>query len=200
MLYNILMPKPKSPRLKIHLDLLKPQSNPVKIYLKLFQWLLSTGRYIFIFVEALVLLAFLARFKLDADLADLNTAIEAQKPYIQSLHSYDIRIRQTQLKLASIATIDSSNPDYAETIKRIADQTPFNIKINSLALEKDLAKIKIKINGESKSNSDIGFFIAGLKSDNYFSLINLASIGVEENTTKFTIDAQGTLQSGEKTL
>lgn len=194
------MPKPKSPRLKIHLDLLKPQSNPVKIYLKFFQWLLSTGRYIFIFVEGLVLIAFLMRFKLDADLANLNTAIEGQKPYIESLKSYDTRIRQTQLKLSSISTLDSSNPDYAQAIKRIAIQTPVNIKIISLTLEKDVAKINIKMNGEATTNSDVGFFIVGLKSDNYFSSINLASISVEEKITRFTIDASGTLQSGEKSL
>lgn len=194
------MPKPKSPRLKIHLDLLKPQSNPVKIYLKFFQWLLSTGRYIFIFVEGLVLIAFLMRFKLDADLANLNTAIEGQKPYIESLKSYDIRIRQTQLKLTSISTLDSSNPDYAQAIKRIAMQTPVNVKIISLILEKDVAKINIKMNGEATNNSDVGFFIAGLKSDNYFNNVNLASISVEEKITKFTIDASGTLQSGEKSI
>ncbi len=56
-------------KLAIHLNLLKPQSNPEQLPIKLFRWLLLSGRYIFVFVEALVLIAFAARFKLDADIA-----------------------------------------------------------------------------------------------------------------------------------
>lgn len=189
------MPKPNSVRLKIHLDLLKPQSNPVKIYLKLFQWLLSTGRYIFIFVEGLVLLAFLARFKLDADLANLTTAIEEQIPYVERLRPYDLRIRQTQLKLTNITSIDSSNPSYKDAIAKIALQTPVGIRILSINLDKDVGKINIVINGESTKNSDVGFFIRGLKTDSYFSNANLASISVEKKIIKFTINASGSLQA-----
>src|SRR3989344_3939157 len=103
------MPKPKSTKLIINFDLLKPQSNPEKTSVKILRWLLSTGRYIFIFVEAVVLIAFITRFKLDEDLASKNEAIKQQVPYIQSLKSTENLIRQTQLKIASINSIKNSN-------------------------------------------------------------------------------------------
>src|SRR3989344_1083063 len=113
------MPRPKS-KIAITLDLLKPQSNPQKIPIKILHWLLSTGRYIFIFVEIIVLAAFFARFKLDADLAAKKDIIEEQIPYIESLKSYEILIRQTQLKLSTIKAFYATQPDYTQILKKIA--------------------------------------------------------------------------------
>ena len=73
------MPKAKIIKFPaINLDLLRPQSSPEKLFSRLLRWLLSTGRYIFIFVEALVLIVFISRFKLDDDLASKKEAIEQQ--------------------------------------------------------------------------------------------------------------------------
>src|SRR5688500_12046830 len=106
------MPKPESPKLVINLDLLKPQSDPEKILVKFIRWLLKAGRYIFIFVEAIVLIAFITRFKLDEDLASKKEAIEQQIPYIESLKPYEILIRQNQLKLATIDSFYKTYPNY----------------------------------------------------------------------------------------
>src|ERR1035437_695532 len=103
------MPKSQNPKLVIRLDLLKPQSNPEKVFLKLIRWLLSTGRYIFIFVEAIVLIAFATRFKLDSDLSSKRDAIEQQIPYLESLKPTETLIKRTQLKLS---TIDNSQKTY----------------------------------------------------------------------------------------
>ena len=105
------MPKSR-PKLTIKLNLLRPQSNPEKLPLKLIRWLLYSGRYIFILVNALVLIAFGARFKLDGDLASKKEAIEEQIPYIESLKLYEILIRETQLKLSTIEGTKKSSLDW----------------------------------------------------------------------------------------
>jgi len=130
------MPKAKH-KLAINLNLLKPQSNPEKLPVKLIRWLLSSGRYIFVLVNALVLIAFGTRFKLDADLADKKYKIEEQIPYIDSLRPYEIIIRETQLKLLTIDTVKKSSPDWAATLKKIADQTPTSIKITNINIKRD---------------------------------------------------------------
>src|SRR3990167_2341698 len=112
------MPK-KTLKTGINLDLLKPQSNPEKITVKVFRWLLSTGRYIFIFVEAIVLIAFILRFKLDADLAEKKEAIEQQIPYIESLKPYEVLIRESQLKISTMRASKSEVIDYPQTLKKI---------------------------------------------------------------------------------
>lgn len=185
------MPRSKT-RSSISPNLLKPQSNPEKLPVRLLRWLLSSGRYIFIFVEAVVLIAFGARFKLDADLASKKEAIEAQIPFIESLKPYEILIRQTQLKLSTISNTKRTNIDWPIILKKIADQAPSGLKINTLNLEKNVANATISINGEALTNNDLSTFVAGLKEDNTFSKINLASVSLESEIIKFTVEAVAT--------
>lgn len=182
------MPKFK-PTLAIKFNLLKPQSNPEKLPVRLLRWLLSTGRYLLIFVEALVLIAFIARFKLDADLAAKKEAIEEQIPYIESLKPYEILIRQTQLKLSTIGNIKKNTLDWAIILKKIADQTPTNTTLISINMTKDIDNITIRMTGSTQINSDLANFIAGLKEDNAFSNINLGSVSLEQGVIKFAVDA-----------
>lgn len=182
------MPK-KSPKLSIHLDLLKPQSNPEKLLVRSVRWVLSTGRYLLVFVEALVLIAFIGRFKLDGDLASKKEAIEQQISYIEALKNYEILIRQTQFKLGAIASAKTNLVDYPAIFKKIADQTPTGIKITSLNLEKKIGQANIQINASAKSNNDVTSFVAGLREDQAFSEVNLTSIVLDQGVISFTITA-----------
>lgn len=179
------MPK-KSSFVKINLDLLKPQSEPQRVALKLFKWLLSSGRFLVIIVEVLVLVAFLIRFKLDADLASTKEAIEQQVPYIESLAADEVLIRQTQFQLSSIRHIRSDSVDLAEVIKKIASKTPSSIILKTIQLQKD-DKMNIKINGSAGENSAVASFMAGLKSETSFTDLNLADVSIEGNNINFTI-------------
>lgn len=183
------MPKPQNPKLAIHLDLLHPQSNPEKLPVRLIRWLLSTGRFIFVFVEALVLLAFIARFKLDADLASKKEAIEQQIPYIESLKPYEIFIRQTQLKLSTIDSIKTNSMDYSVILKKIADQTPVGVKIVSLNLKKNIDSTTVQINAQAQTNNALTVFTTGLKGDPIFSDVNLTSVGLEQGVINFSVSA-----------
>lgn len=182
------MPKTKI-NLHIKLDLLKPQGNPEKFFTKLIHWLLSSGRFIFVFVEALVLIAFAARFKIDADLAAKKEAIEEQIPYIESLKPYELLIREVQLKLLTINNTRKNSPDWPNIFKKIADQTPAGIKINSINLEKSVDIANIHITGQTTNNYDLTSFTTGLKSDPAFNSVNLIGVGLEQGIIKFTIDA-----------
>ncbi len=180
------MPK-KNPKLAIHLDLLKPQSNPEKLLVQLFHWVLFTGRYILIIVEGIVLIAFIARFKLDGDLASKKEAIDQQIVYIEALRSYEILIRQTQFKLSTIAEAKTNSIDYPTILKKISDQTPAGVKITSLNLGKTTGQTNFQINAEAKANTDVTSFISGLRGDQTFSEVALTSIGLDQGTINFTV-------------
>lgn len=184
------MPKQKNPKLAIHLDLLKPQSNPEQLVTKLLRWLLSSGRFIFVFVEALVLIVFIARFKLDEDLASKKEAIEGQIPYIESLKQFEILTRQTQLKLTAISSFRKTLTDYPQILKNIANQTPSGIKVISIKLEKNNTSVTIQLNGTASNNNDLATFISGLKQDQLFADVNLTSIGVDKGILNFSIKAK----------
>lgn len=194
------MPKPKS-GLTINLDLLKPQSNPEKFLVRLMKWLLSTGRFIFIFVESLVLIAFIARFKLDADLASKKEAIEEQIPYIDALKSSEVLIRQTQFKLSTIESIKTTSADFATILNKISSQTPTDVKITNINLVKNIDNISIHINAQTQSNNNLTNFTTGLKEEEGFSNVNLVSVSLEQNSLHFTIDLVAKLVSaGGKSL
>lgn len=192
------MSKPGS-KLTINLNLLKPQGNPEKFPVKLFRWLLASGRYIFVFVEALVLIAFAARFKLDADIASRKEAIEEQIPYIESLKSYEILIRQTQLKLSTINNVQTNSPDFSIVLKKIAGQVPASVKITAINIERNVNMATIHITGQTSVNGDLANFISGLKEDNTFSNVSLVNVGLEQGIVKFTLDASAKVtRTGEK--
>lgn len=195
------MPKSQNPKFAIRLDLLKPQSNPEKIFIKLMRWLLSSGRFIFIFVEAIVLIAFVGRFKLDADLATNKEAIEQQIPYIESLAPYETSIRQTQFKLGTLNSFYATYADYPQILKKIADQTPFGVKIISINLEKSVSQVAIRLNATAQSNNDLATFLGGLKQDPLFQDVVITSIGFDKGSLNFSISAQAKLVTlGEKSL
>lgn len=194
------MPKPHNPKLAIRLDLLRPQSNPEQIYVKLIRWLLSTGRFIFIFVEGIVLIAFIARFKLDADLAAKKESIEQQIPYIESLKPYEILIRQTQLKISTMESVRQNYVDFAKVLKKIADQTPTGLRITNLSIDRNLSKASIQLSGQAQSNNDVATFVGGLKQDPSFSAVNITSIGLEKTNLIFSLSAQADTISGGKSL
>ncbi len=191
------MPKTK-PKLTIRLDLLKPQSNPEKILVKLLRWLLSSGRYIFVLVNALVLIAFGARFKLDADLATKKEAIEEQIPYVESLKPYELLIRETQLKLSTIDTVKKSSLDWTATFKKIADQTPISVKITSINIKKAVGSATFSIAGQTPFSRDLTNIITGLKEENAFSNVNLTSVALEQGIINFTISASTKLTGSKE--
>lgn len=194
------MPKSK-PTLTINLNLLKPQSNPAKLPVRLITWLLSSGRYIFAVVNALVLIAFITRFKLDADLVSKNEAIAEQVPYIESLRPYELLIRDTQLKLSTIDAVKKNALDWQLLLKKIADQVPASIAITGINIDNNIGSATIHISGQTQFTSDITSFVTGLKEDNTFSGVSLSSISLEQGAIKFAIDTSAKLTaSGGKSL
>ncbi len=179
----------KNPKLSINLDLLHPQGNPEKLASKLIRWLLSSGRYIFIFVEAIVLIAFFTRFKFDADLAEKKESIEQKIPFIESLKPYEVVIRQTQQKISNLGSFYKDSTDYSKILTEIANSTPKGVTISNISLEKEVGKVTIQINATSQSNTDLSGFITALKKAQSFSAVNLAGIGLEGNVINFTINA-----------
>ncbi len=190
------MPKPKQ-GLTLNLNLLKPQSNPEKLPVKFVRWLLSSGRFIFVAVNAIVLIAFGARFKLDSDLSSKKDAIEEKIPYIESLKPYEILIRETQLKLATIDTVKKSSPDWPAVFQKIADQTPSNVKVINISIKKDVGGAGVNITGQTQVSSDITNFVTGLKGEDSFSKVNLAGVEQEQGVIKFTIEASAKLTSSK---
>lgn len=174
---------------KIRINLLYPQNIPQKLSVKFFKWLLSIGRYIAVFVEIVVLLAFAARFKLDAELNVINEEINKQIPYLEEQVKDEVLIRQTQFKLTQAKTEFALSPKWQEIISKIAAQTPQSVIFNTLIFEHQVnsSNLIFRINGKALTNNDLALLVSGLKSESKFQDIDLSNISLEDDGITFTI-------------
>ena len=180
------MPK-KSAGIKINLDLLRPQSQPQQLAVKIFKWLLSSGRFLIIVVEIVVLGAFLFRFKLDADIATTREAIEEQIPFIDSLNSDEKLIRKTQFQLTTIKTTKQSSPDFAKILDNISKQTPGGVTLSTLNMGNGIGNVSLKLVATATDNTQLNSFISGLKSTNLFRDLTLVDVSFESGLINFTL-------------
>jgi Tfp pilus assembly protein PilN len=180
------MPKIKSNPL-LDINLLKPQGESQKILVQLVRWMLSAGRYLIIFVEIIVLGAFLIRFTLDTEIADNKDSINQQLPFVKALKQDETLIRQTQFQLHSLQTLRAGQPDYVALLARISNQTPDGITITSLNIQNNSGKLILKINGTAQNNDQIATLIYGLRSDSAFSGVNLDAVNLDQGVVNFDI-------------
>lgn len=174
----------------ININILSPQGNPEKVAVRLTKWALSAGRYLIIFVEIIVLGAFLSRFKFDNDLSETKEKIKHQIPYIQSKLPDENSVRKLQFQLATAKTILNSRLDYTALLRQVSQQTPPGIHLLTLNIEKTSTGSTLKLSGRSESNSDVTRFIAGLKRGGAFSNVLLASASLDQSIISFSATAQ----------
>ncbi|MBI2594057.1 PilN domain-containing protein [Candidatus Daviesbacteria bacterium] len=178
----------QSQRLRIKLNLLHPKELQMKLPERFLKWLISYGRFIVIFVEIIVVAAFLSRFKYDADLDELKRKINQDLPYVEGLSTDEALIEQTQNRLALIDKTYLASDLWQETIVNLSSLTPSSIQFRGLTLEeKDEKNIAFRINGSTISNTDLGVFLNNLRTQDYLRDINLTNIGFEDDQILFTV-------------
>lgn len=169
-------------------NLLIHKEDQPKIYIRLLKWLLSSGRFIVVFVELLTIGAFVYRYKLDSDLIEIQEKIKEAIPYVQSLKQDEILIRQTQFQLSTIKQVKGSAPGFTNAILKISQLTPKNIILTNITLDRSqtFPKTALTITGQTPSNTELSAFIKALQKDPTFFGITLTNISFE-GQTNFTI-------------
>lgn len=187
------MPKKPAPKnfSGIHLNLLYPQGSEKKIYLTFLHWLITYGRFIIIFVELIVLVAFGLRFSYDAQLADLKDKIKKQAEVLERLVIDEPRIVQTQKKLDFIKKSYASVPNWQEVFQQLANEMPLTVRLTSLAVEQDLSAatptINFRLSAKTNSINDLGYFLKNLRENKIFKETTLQNITIEQGQIIFNI-------------
>lgn len=181
------MAAPKFPNL-FGVNLLVHLGEQEKLYTKLIKWALSSGRFIVIFVEIITISAFVYRYKLDADLADIQDQINERIPYISSLAEDEILIKNTQFQINNIVKLKDEKANFVTALNNLSKIIPQSIKLSNISFDRGLAypKTAVTIIGQSPSNLELSIFIKELQRDPNFSNINLTNISFETQT-QFTI-------------
>lgn len=170
------------------INLLAHQDQELNFQTRFLKWVLTSGKYIVIVVEVVVVGALVYRYKLDSDLAGIQDKIKQEVPYIKSLQKDEQEIRLTQFQLASIKQIKSQNPDYVKTLNLIASLSPQAIKLTNISFDQTqfFPKTTFSISGVTSSNLEVSNFIKALKSSPSFTEITLSNITFQGQTS-FTI-------------
>lgn len=181
------MAAPRKSSLK--LNLLVHQGNQPRVHERLIRWLLSSGRFLIILVELLVITGFVTRFKFDADLADLHDQIKQQIPYIESLKNQEVLIRQTHLRLAAVSKARIESPNWSEILSIIIKLAPVNINLNNVSLDRSQSfpKISLNLTGRSPSNIELAAFVKALQKDPTFADISLNNVSFDQQQIIFNI-------------
>jgi len=117
------------------INLLPPTDFEMSFWGKFLKWAVTAGRYIIIVTELVVIVAFLSRFKLDQDVADLVNTLEAEKNVLEAQQSTEAEFRRVQARLASVGQMVSSQLEARNKAEMVAAKIPLEVKLLSMRLE-----------------------------------------------------------------
>ena len=156
-------------------------------------WALSIGRYIVIFTELIVILAFLSRFKLDRDLTDLNQMVLDGSSYVKSYDDLEIKYKKIQEKVNFLDYVNKQNL-HPEVLKKLTAHLPPDVRLDEIGvLNGDL-----KIKGISLSNSGFTQFLQRLEGDSIFDNISITKISASDTDSGIEFDVSSKIKGLEK--
>ena len=182
---------------KKEINLLPKEEFEKKPLGKFLIWALNVGRWIVIVTELIVILAFLSRFKLDRDIADLYESIRTKQAIIAASASFEKDFRFFQNRLATIDQLTRDQFKTGEIIAAVAAATPPEVALDTLSVEKQ----ELKLSGLALSETGLKVLINALSSSPLFSEIELGNVGRKLETDaaiKFNLTAKIKTSTGGK--
>lgn len=159
---------------KSEIELLPQEEWEKTSFGKLLKWLLTVGRYIVIFTELIVILAFLSRFKFDRDLTDLYEQIEQKQAIIQSSGEFESDFRFLQQQLSTIEGLRKKQLKTNQLLEEISALTPIDVSFSDLTITGD----KASFTASALSEAGLATFINNLKKSSRFTNLDIGSLNI----------------------
>jgi len=102
---------------------------------KVSTWALSIGRWIVIITELIVILAFMARFKLDRDNSNLIEDINQKQAVIKAFSDFETIFRQTQTRLSTLSQATSQQKNVDLVLAELGKSIPTDVALVDVQLE-----------------------------------------------------------------
>jgi hypothetical protein len=142
----------------------------VSFWGKALKWALSTGRYIVIITEIVVIGAFLSRFKLDKDISDLSEHITGQKAHLDALANTEKKFLGLQTRLATASAILATEKPYAALINDFLLANPNeNVSFTTINLVSDT----LTLTGSTPSQENLVKLVDWCKNHPLYKSLNL---------------------------
>ena len=153
---------------------------------KFINWALRFGRYIVLFTQLIVILVFMARFKLDHDLAGINEELEKKQIVVEASAELENELRFLQKRLSAINRIQSQALKPSLIINELNKITPIDVTYSELIINQNSLALK----ATSLSNPGVATFLNGLNESEFFEQIDLRTIssgGIKNPGLKFEV-------------
>ncbi|HBC72337.1 MAG: hypothetical protein UX91_C0001G0046 [Candidatus Amesbacteria bacterium GW2011_GWB1_47_19] len=142
---------------------------------KLLKWAITSGRYIIIVTELVVILAFLSRFKLDSDLVNLNEEINGKVNILNGYAPLEQEFIQRQARLEALDKLLAGRYSPRDKMDKLAEKVPPELKLAILDMDQE----KITSEANSLGEQALGTFITGLGKDPTWKSIELTQVSEE---------------------
>lgn len=139
--------------------------------------MIGTARIIVIFVELIVIGAFVIRVIIDVQAKELDKTIETTEATLGILQASENKFRTIQQKAQAFEDIYTGSPTYVEVITEVNKYLPKN----AIEINVQIDTNKIAISGLA-SDSTLGESEAGYKSSSYFDKVELKKFETGTNT------------------
>ena len=142
------------------------------------------GRYIVILTELVVIAAFLSRFKLDRDYADLGDKITGKKAVLTAMANTESNFRLTQERLTALRKIINNQFKATAAIDRIMEKLPLGAEIVGLTASAQEVTIEARV----ESDTVVGELINRLAQEPAWKEVTLVNVsGDKQQGMRFSL-------------
>lgn len=178
------MPAKKEP------SLLPESENAASVSARLIRWLTTVGRFIIVFTELFVVLAFLSRFYFDRKNADISETVRQQKAILETTKQFesDYTLLQQRLKFIQNFNANSQNK-LTDRLLSLSQSAPPEIVFSSLTIPDAQSKtLTANLTVSAPSQAGIVDFVTNLTLNSEVDSIDIQKIEKKDNDTSYTLN------------
>lgn len=150
---------------------------------KFLHWSISTGRWIVVFTDLVVICAFLSRFYFDTKLANLYDEIKQGQTIIEANSAFEKSFRFLQKKVVLVENLLGKKFDVEKQADLISAVLPGDVILTSFSFNKE----GLSLSGDAYSEVGMSLFLKNLLSSPQISKVNISDLSIGEKDGKKAI-------------
>ncbi len=174
--------------LKKEISLVPGEGNSGSIGDRIIYWVSNVLRYIMVFTELIIIIAFLSRFSLDQQNTDLSDRLRNQKYILETTTNFEKEYGLLQQKLQLIKKLYAQQPKYYDKLSSILANTPSDIIYNSFSVYNKDSKVTADLMVYAFQEEAIVDFINQLSLNPQIKSITINTIEKKARENKYNIN------------
>ena len=160
------------------INLLPKSDFEASFWGKFLKWGVSSGRYLVILTELVVIVAFLSRFKLDWDYAAVRDRINGKRAVLAAMAETERRFRLAQSRLGEAGKIMGVQLEAAKKIEKVTANVPAGVVLTDLTVSDKI----IMVSGNANNANEFGIFLSRLIVIGGWKSVEVTSLSVDEQS------------------